>query len=251
MVEEILNQVGDLTPIFVLGVGLAFGLEHAFESDHVAAVSTQVSKRKLKTKTRIHLVKESISESSLLGALWGAGHTTTLVLIGLLASILTITISQQLFAGFEFAVGLMLIFLGVNTAINKKFLRFKHKHLHQHKDGTIRFEEHDHLNFDHKHGHKSYLIGLIHGLAGSGTLVALAASTLDNVGTVMSFILFFGIGSILGMVLVSGLMGLPLAFTHHGKWIQKLFRFSAGTISLILGANIIYNIGILGNLFGF
>ena len=234
-----------------MGLGLAIGLEHAFEPDHVAAVSTQVSKNKIAKKSSRQIIKESITKSSLLGAVWGAGHTTTLVLIGMLVYVMTVTIQEQVFQGLEFVVGLMLVFLGITTMLNKKIFRFRHKHPHEHKDGTIHFDEHNHNDSDHSHGHKSYVIGLIHGLAGSGSLVVLTAATLDNVGAVLGFILVFGIGSIVGMAIVGGLMGLPLVFVNRISTIQRAFRLAAGGFSLLIGANIMYEIGILGNLFGF
>lgn len=235
--------------MFVLGLGLAIGLEHAFEPDHVAAVSTQVSKNTFAKKSTKQLIKESVTRSSLLGVFWGAGHTTTLVFMGLVVYALAITIQEQVFSGLEFVVGMMLVFLGITTILNKKTFKFKHKHPHKHKDGTIHFDEHEHADADHKHGHKSYVIGLIHGLAGSGSLVVLITATLDNVSMVIGFILIFGIGSIIGMSLVGGLMGLPLVLANKVTTIQKIFRFVAGVLSLLIGGNIIYNIGILGNLF--
>jgi len=233
-----------------MGLGLAVGIQHAFEPDHIAAVSTQISKSKFTQKSVRTLLKESFTKSSVLGALWGAGHTTTLVLIGFLVYALAITIQDQIFFGFEFVVGMMLVFLGTSTILNRNF-RFRHKHPHQHKDGTIHFDEHTHNDSEHHHTHRSYFIGLVHGLAGSGSLVVLTAATLDNVGMVLSFILIFGIGSVIGMALIGGLMGIPLVFTSKIGIIQKTFRYVAGIFSLIIGFNIMYQIGFVGNLFGF
>lgn len=240
-----------MTPALVMGLGLVVGLEHAFEPDHIAAVSTQISKNRIAKKLTIQLIKESVTESSILGALWGAGHTTTLVFMGLLVYALAITIQEQVFAGLEIVVGVMLVFLGITTVLNKKVFRLKHRHPHQHNDGTIHFDEHDHTDSNHIHGHKSYVIGLVHGLAGSGSLVVLTAVTLNNVGMVLSFILIFGVGSILGMALIAGLMGMPLVFANRVVVIQRIFRYTAGAFSLLIGINIIYEIGILENLFGF
>ena len=234
-----------------MGLGLAVGLEHAFEADHVAAVSTQVSKSKLIKKSTKQILQESITKSSLLGVFWGAGHTTTLVLMGLLVYALAITIQDQVFSGLEFVVGLMLVFLGATTILNRKIFKFRHRHPHQHEDGTVHLDAHEHNDTDHKHGHKSYIIGLVHGLAGSGSLVVLTAATLDNVGLVLGFILIFGLGSIIGMALVGSLMGIPFAFANRLEKLQKIFRYVAGSFSLLIGLNIIYKIGILGNLFGF
>lgn len=231
-----------------MGLGLTVGLQHAFEPDHIAAVSTQISKSKFTQKPVRQLIKESFSKSSILGALWGAGHTTTLVLIGFLVYVLAITIQDQIFSGLEFTVGIMLVFLGVSTILNRKF-RFGHKHPHHHKDGTIHFDEHTHDDSEHNHTHRSYFIGLVHGLAGSGSLVVLTAATLDDVGMMLGFIVIFGIGSMIGMVLVGSLMGIPLVFANKIGLIQKIFRCVAGIFSLVIGANIMYQIGMIGNLF--
>ena len=250
MVEEILEQIGTIAPVFVMGLGLAVGLEHAFEPDHVAAVSTQISKSKSSKKSARQIFIESITKSSILGAIWGAGHTTTLVFMGLLVYALAITIQDQVFSGLEFGVGLMLIFLGITTILNRK-IKFKHKHPHQHQDGTIHIDEHDHADKNHKHRHKSYVIGLVHGLAGSGSLVVLTAATLDNVGLVLGFIVIFGIGSMIGMTIVGSLLGIPIAFANRIIMVQKIFRYVAGVFSVLIGINIIYEIGIISNLFGF
>lgn len=242
MIDSLLEQIGILSPVLVMGLGLAIGIQHAFEADHIAAVSTQILKSKLAKKSTKQLLRESITKSSILGAVWGAGHTTTLVLIGFLVYVLAITLTDQIFSGLEFAVGLMLVFLGVITIINKK-IQFKHKHPHSHKDGTIHLDEHDHDDSDHGHTHKSYFIGMIHGLAGSGSLVVLTAFTFDGVGMMLGFIVIFGIGSMIGMALVGSLMGIPLAFGNRIVLIQKIFRYVAGTLSLVIGFNIIYQMG--------
>ena len=232
-----------------MGLGLAVGIQHAFEPDHIAAVSTQILKSKSIQKSVKQLFKESITKSSLLGAIWGAGHTTTLVMMGLLAYVLVITISDPIFSGLEFTVGIMLVLLGITTIFKKKN-KFKRKHTHQHKDGTIYFDGHDHADSEPRQKHKSYVIGLVHGLAGSGSLVVLTASTLDNVGMVLGFIAIFGVGSIIGMTLIGSLMGIPLALGNRIVLIQKIFRYVAGTFSLIIGFNIMYETGITGNVFG-
>jgi high-affinity nickel permease len=248
--EEILTQIGEMSPVLVMGLGLAIGLEHAFEPDHVAAVSTQVSKGRFAQKSVKQVIKTGALRSSALGAFWGAGHTTTLVLMGLLVYALAVRIEAQVFSSLELVVGMMLIFLAVTTILNKKITRSSHRHPHQHPDGTIHFDAHAHTDTDHKHGHKSYLIGCIHGLAGSGSLVVLTAATLNNIGMVLGFILIFGIGSIIGMALISGMLGLPFALSSRVSAINKVFRYVAGAFSLIIGANIIYQIGFVGKLFG-
>ncbi len=249
MIDEILNQIQTMTPALILTLGLAVGLQHAFEPDHVSAVTTQISKRKYKIQTVKQLIKESTFKSSILGALWGAGHTTTLVIIGLLLFVFSINIPSNVFLGFEFIVGMMLVFLAITTFSNKKLFKLKHAHPHVHSNGTLHIHPHNH-DGEHKHTHKSYLIGCIHGLAGSGSLVVLMASTLGDIETVLSFILIFGIGSVIGMTIISNLIGLPFAFTNKFGTTSKALRYVACTASLLIGVNIIYDIGIAENLFG-
>lgn len=249
MIDEILNQFQTMTPALILTLGLAVGLQHAFEPDHVSAVTTQIAKRKQKTQQLKQLLKEGTFKSSILGALWGAGHTTTLILIGLLLFIFSINIPSNVFLGFEFIVGMMLIVLAITTFSNKKLFKLKHSHPHVHSNGTLHTHPHNH-DGEHTHTHKSYLIGCIHGLAGSGSLVVLMATTLGNIETVLSFILIFGIGSILGMTIISGLIGLPFALTTKFGTASKALRYIACTASFLIGANIVYEIGIAENLFG-
>ena len=249
MIDEILNQVQTMTPALILTLGLAVGLQHAFEPDHISAVTTQISKRKYKTQAVKQLLKEGAFKSSILGALWGAGHTTTLVIIGLLLFLFSINIPSNIFLGFEFIVGIMLIILALTTFSNKKLFKMKHTHPHLHSNGTLHIHPHNH-DGEHKHTHKSYIIGCIHGLAGSGSLVVLMASTLGDVETVLSFILIFGIGSVIGMTIISSLIGLPFAFTNKFGTASKALRYIACTASLLIGVKILYEISITENLFG-
>ena len=92
MFEEILTQIQSLTPALVLTLGLVIGLKHAFEPDHIVAVSTQISIQKNNSQSLKQRIMEGAFKSSLIGAIWGAGHTTTLVLIGLLVYVLSINI---------------------------------------------------------------------------------------------------------------------------------------------------------------
>ena len=248
IIEEFLEQIGMFTPALFMGLGLVVGIQHAFEPDHIAAVNTLVSEPKFTQKSKKQFLQESLTKSSVLGTMWGMGHTTTLVLMGFLVYVFSITIDNQVFSGFELTVGIMLILLGLTTSLNKK-ITFKHKHLHQHRDGTIHFGEHIHADSDHKHGHKSYVIGLIHGLAGSGSLVVLTASISDNVETVLAFIAIFGIGSIIGMALVSCILGLPFILSEKIPHIQKIARYCSGTFSFILGINLLFNTVVLENSF--
>ncbi len=250
MLEFFLTQIQSFTPALVLALGLAIGLQHAFEPDHIAAVTTQVARQKNKSQSLKELIKKGTLNSSIIGALWGAGHTTTLVLVGLLVYLLSINIPDVFFISSELIVGMMLIFLAITTLSNKKLFKIKHMHSHAHKNGTIHTHPHDHGN-DHKHGHKSYLIGCIHGLAGSGALLVVIAGTLSSIQDVLSFILIFGVGSVIGMTLVSSLIGIPFALSNKAVSLEKTLRYVVGSVSFLIGISIIYEIVYVGKLFSF
>jgi len=250
MLEFFLTQIQSFTPALVLALGLAIGLQHAFEPDHIAAVTTQIARQKNKSQSLKELIKKGTLNSSIIGALWGAGHTTTLVLVGLLVYLLSVNIPDVFFISSEFIVGMMLIFLAITTLSNKKLFKIRHIHSHAHKDGTIHAHPHDHGN-DHKHGHKSYLIGCIHGLAGSGALLVVIAGTLSSIQDILSFILIFGVGSVIGMTLVSSLIGIPFAISNKALSLEKTLRYVVGSVSFLIGLSIIYEIVYIGKLFSF
>lgn len=244
--DAILAGADSLTPALALGLGLAIGLEHAFEPDHVAAMGTQVNREPAAAKSRLQRIRGGMARSSLVGAIWGAGHTTTIILVGLLAYVTVSIIQDWVFSGLEFLVGVMLLVLGVSAMLNRRPFRLGHAHRHKHEDGTVHAHDHDHRDGSHRHTHLSYVIGLVHGLAGSGSVVALAAATLDGPGMVMAFLLVFGAGSALGMCMVGGILGIPLTLVGHRSGMQKLFRYAAGGFSLAIGATIIHGIWAAG-----
>ncbi len=250
MLEFFLTQIQSLTPALVLTLGLAIGLQHAFEPDHIAAVSTQVIRQKNKSQSLKELIKKGALKSAIIGAIWGAGHTTTLVLVGLLVYLFSVNIPDVFFISSEFIVGVMLIFLAITTLSNKKLFKIKHMHSHAHKDGTTHTHPHDH-DSDHKHCHKSYLIGCIHGLAGSGVLLVVIAGTLSSVQDILSFILIFGVGSVIGMTVISSLIGIPFALSNKALSLEKTLRYVVGSVSFLIGISIIYEIVNVGKLFSF
>ena len=249
MIEELIKQLPTATPLFVLVAGFMIGLFHAFEPDHVVAVATQNSKSTQKSSLSFfRQVSSGAIKSSILGALWGAGHTSSLVLVSLLIFVFSMNIPNEMFSNFEFGVGVMLVILGVFTYLNRRLVGEKHIHTHTHDD-LVHTHPHAHDKV-HSHGHKSYIIGCIHGLAGSGSLVVLALSTLHDLQTILSFILVFGIGSIVGMMLVSSAIGLPFSLSVYSERINKILRYLVGSISIIIGIDILYNIVTSGNFFG-
>jgi cytochrome c biogenesis protein CcdA len=90
---------------------------------------------------------------------------------------------------------------------------------------------------------------MVHGLAGGGALVLLVLSTIDTLLEGVAYILVFGVGSILGMMIISTALGVPFALS--AKWSGKLnerIRLLAGAVSVVLGVLVMVQIGLLGGL---
>jgi sulfite exporter TauE/SafE len=186
-----------------LGLGFVLGLKHATEADHLAAVSTIVSE------------KRSLWQSAVVGALWGAGHTASLFVAGILVLGLGFAIPENVANILELLVAIMIVFLG---------MRLLRLHIHSHTHGN---RSHVHIHFQEEPGATTHtglagwrpaLIGVVHGLAGSAALTLLVLTQVvrtDGVLVGFAYLTVFGIGSIGGMLLMSTLIGLPFSF---GIW---------------------------------
>jgi ABC-type nickel/cobalt efflux system permease component RcnA len=224
-----LENVGSLSTLAVLGIGLVFGLKHATEVDHVVAVSTIVSQHK------------NVLHSALVGALWGAGHTASLLIIAVIVLSLRIAIPERVSGWLELGVAVMIVGLGI-SALRRALRKNASVHVHQHShDGLSHTHVHFHENqtrhalashTHHSHavarlGWKPALIGMMHGLAGSGALTLLVLTQISSSLIGFFYIATFGVGSIVGMLLMSALIGLPFALTsrkltHLHQGIQTL-----------------------------
>ena len=244
MFLEILGQLGNSMGL-LLSAGFLVGLLHAFEPDHISAVMTQMQNsrgRKATVSLRLATLR-----SSLLGATWGFGHTSMILLVSFLVFVLAFRIPPAIFDGFELAVGVMLVVLGISMYKKKIHL---HSHPHVHENGTIHAHPHGHGG-RHSHSHKSYLIGCIHGLAGSGSLIAVSAVTLGDTYDVFSFVLVFGLGSIIGMMVASGTLSVPFHLSSGFAKLRKGLQILAGTVTVIIGAVIIHGLVSSGKLSAF
>lgn len=222
-----------LSTFSVLLIGFVLGLRHATEADHLAAVSTIVSEKK------------NLFTASIVGGLWGVGHTISLFAVGLIVIFLKLQISASVEAKLEAGVGLMLVILGLN-ALRKLFQSEKiHTHTHDHGE---RAHTHFHAHNDekaevshHRLSPRSVVVGMVHGLAGSAALMLVILPTIPSPLVAIMYILIFGVGSIGGMMVMSLLIGLPFHFTaNRFDLLNKGIRLCAGVFSLGLGFSIIY-----------
>ncbi len=219
----------------VLGLGLVFGLKHATEADHVIAVSTIVSEHR------------QIHRAAMVGALWGVGHTLSLVAVGVVVLSLRIAISEAVSGWLELGVAVMIIGLGV-IAVMRGMRGRSSVHVHQHAhDG----DEHAHIHFhddgamqvhgakDHvvaRLGFKPLIVGAVHGLAGSAALTLLVLAQIETPLLGVLYLGVFGLGSIAGMLAMSGLIGLPFALAS-GAMTRKhhVLQIAAGLFSILFG----------------
>ena len=245
------TSLTSVSTLALLGIGFVFGLKHATEVDHVVAVSTIVSEHR------------KVWRSALVGGLWGVGHTASLMIVGFFVLVFRVAVPLPVARWLEFGVALMIIGLGI-LALTRVLRRRTDVHLHRHShDGQshvhIHFHEHgtEDANIaaspsrpdSHSHtvsgiGFKPLLVGAMHGLAGSAALTLLVLTQIRSVSLGLIYLAVFGVGSTLGMLSMSGLIGLPFAF--RGRRLTTLnysLQMVAGGLSIVFGLWYAYQVG--------
>lgn len=190
------------------------GFGHAFELDHLLAVGNMVTRRKT--------IREAIRD----GVYWGLGHTSTILIIGALILLARVGIAERTFQYFEAGVGAMLVALGLHRIWKRKSAQQSDLHDHPHP---------------HADRHLAYGVGLTHGLAGSGALILLVMTEIKDTLPAVLYLLVFGVGSIVGMMLASGIFSLPFSrnFAEAGAWRQRLTLLSS-LLCIFFGGRIIF-----------
>lgn len=208
------------------GFGSLLGMRHALEPDHLAAVSTLVSRER------------SGYKAALLGAWWGLGHTLSLVVVGTVLILLREEMPARAVVLFECLVAIMLVGLGTRAIIDAARPPHSsparaHRHLliaHQHFGGPA----HVHIG-SWTFARRPLLIGAVHGLAGSGALTALVLATLPSTTARLAYMALFGLGSTIGMAALSGVLGWPLARLGTRLHVARALSLIVGCLSAGLG----------------
>lgn len=223
----------------ILLVSLALGLRHASDPDHLAAVTALIASEehnKLRTAARM-------------GLLWGLGHGTTLVLVGMPLVLLGRYLPEKVGQAAEVAIGIIIVVLAVRLLL-RWHRGFFHAHAHTH-DGRPRHRHlHSHAS-EASHDHRAtlrtplsaYGVGLVHGVGGSGGLTLLLLSTIPEPSEAAVALLIFAVGTAFSMALLSSAFGLVIA----GGPIERNFGRVApalGASSMAFGAW--YALGALG-----
>lgn len=254
-----------ITFLSILAIGFFLGMRHATDPDHVIAVTTIVTNHR------------SSSRAALIGAFWGLGHTATIFIVGAGIILFNLVIPVRVGLSMELSVGVMLIILGLVNIFS--FLRAMPAssdtkaqemiHSHSHSHGSL-VHTHPHT---HTHSHakndtpvawmdrffgrsslyqyvRPFIVGLVHGLAGSAAVALLVLTTIRNAHWAVAYLLVFGVGTIAGMMLIT--MSIASAFNMVGKGRVKFSRrlsLASGLLSLGFGLFVAYEICFVNGLF--
>jgi len=200
---------GPTTLWMVLLISLALGLRHASDPDHLAAVTTLIASEE----------RERMKKATSMGLLWGLGHGTTLVVVGLPLVLLGQYLPEKVSRIAEVAIGVIIVVLALRLLVRWKRGLF-HAHPHTHEGGPSHRHLHSHAEDSvHEHSHRvplrtpisSYGVGLMHGVGGSGGLTLLLLSTIQRPSDAVAALLIFAVGTAFSMALLSTIFGLAIA----------------------------------------
>ncbi|MQG18882.1 MAG: hypothetical protein FI687_03820 [SAR202 cluster bacterium] len=256
MHDEVIHFSGIISALIV---GLIIGFRHSTDGDHVVAVSTMARDYR------------NIFKSLWVGISWGLGHSTPLMILGILVLLFKqsiLDIYESIAGFFEFGVGLMLVFLGIQVFWKLKNNAF-HIHTHDH-DG----ESHKHIHGSHshqeiehnphsekKHGFfpelfpffriKSYTIGVVHGLAGSAAILIAILPATPSFASGMIFLLSFSLGTMISMAIMTIFLSFPILISSKSNFFSNLIMYIAGLLSIMLGVALMSDVGFGTNFTGF
>ncbi len=222
--------MNDLLP--TLALGFVLGIRHATDADHVVAVTTVVSRERTQ--------RAAIA----IGAVWGMGHTATILAVGSAIVIFGLVVPPRVGLSLEMCVAVMLMILGATNLFGAR----------------RRAETHDHGPPGHHEGShhglrgmaRPFVVGLVHGLAGSAAVALLVLATIRSPGWAALYLGIFGLGTILGMMILTSLMATPILIaSKRFTSVDRVLSRVTGLISMAFGLFLAYRIGIMdGLLFG-
>jgi high-affinity nickel permease len=188
-------------PVSVALLGFLLGVRHAVDPDHVVAVGTIVTR------------SSSFRRAASVGALWGIGHTLTILLVGGGIIVLRVAISPRVGLAMEFAVAIMLILLGLQNV------------------ATARRNENREPS-----AARPFLVGMVHGMAGSAAVVLLVLATVRDSWWAFAYLLLFGLGTVIGMVIVTAIIAVPASLAvRRVRNARRWLTLASGVASVVLG----------------
>jgi high-affinity nickel permease len=224
-----------MTLLAILTVGFFLGMRHATDVDHVLAVSTFVGREK------------SMRSAALVGALWGVGHTLTILVVGGAIVLFGVVLPARVGLAMELCVAVMLVSLGVINLVGSRRGRQaqdrSHPHPHLPRGPLDRLGKLRAL--------RSFAVGVVHGLAGSAAVALLVLATIRQPFAAVLYLLVFGVGTVVGMMLITSAIAAPIVYSGRqlSGWDRHL-GWVTGLLSLGFGLALVYQIGFVDGLFG-
>ena len=218
----------------ILLISLALGLRHATDPDHLAAVTTLIASEG---------ERSPVKKAGFMGFLWGLGHGTTLVLVGLPLLLLGGYLPEAVQQFAETAIGVIIVLLAVRLLVRWRRGLY-HAHFHSHDGEAPHRHVHSHARSElHDHFHpvprrtplSAYGIGLVHGIGGSGGLTLLLLSTISDKAQATGALLLFAAGTAASMVVLSTAFGLAIAGGPVGRNLERVAPV-LGILSMLFGA---------------
>ena len=196
-------------------LALVLGIRHAADSDHVVAVTALAARHR------------RVGPAALLGLFWGLGHPLTLCVAGGLILAFNLTVPERVGLSLELVVGIALIVVGaLNLAGRGGFVSAEGAESRQ-------------------QGARAFVVGLVHGLAGSAVLALLVLASVRDPWLGGAYLLVFGSGTILGMVLITVTVASPVALlAHRYDWNGATLRLATGALSVAMGAYVMVEVGL-------
>jgi len=216
----------------ILALGFFLGMRHATDSDHVVAVTTIVRREK------------SLLSASMVGALWGLGHTLTILVVGGAIILFGIVLPARVGLTMELSVALMLVVLGaLNVAGFRREVRAI-QDAHDHDE-----EKPAKIGLGRYQAIRSLIVGTVHGLAGSAAVALLVLATIRDAAWAILYLLLFGAGTVAGMMLITSALAVPLAYTASRFAWSRHLSWMTGLLSVGFGLFLVYQIGYVDGLF--
>ena len=207
-----------MTALLILG--LIIGIRHALEPDHLAVILALSAQSK------------PMSATAKQGAMWGLGHTITLLIFSMMLIVLQIKIDNSVFILFEVAAGFIIILMGFDV-LNKTKNIYCGRRDEKKSIADIESQNKNKLSL------RAFGIGLLHGAAGSGVIIALITTTFDSIYSKFTYIALFSIVLIISMSLLSMLMSVPL-YRGVKYFPSQYLKTAAGIIAILIGIKVLF-----------
>ncbi|HEX5657303.1 MAG TPA: hypothetical protein VFX59_08910, partial [Polyangiales bacterium] len=193
-----------MTPLLL---GLLLGFRHASDADHVATIAAVV-----------------VGRSRLLGALrtallWGVGHSVTFFAVGLAIVLFDLHVPESFESGVDIAIAVSLLVLG-----GIQLVRARRNQVEQ----------------PEPHGSRPFLLGSLHGLAGSAGVALIALTTISDRHQALWYLVLFAIGTIGGMAVITLALAWSFQLSSSLTWAKRALIVVAGLVSCLCGASILH-----------